>query len=219
MTVHLMRELDRLKTTILEISAQVEENVQKAVRSLETLDVIMAEEVIEGDEQVDRMEVDLEEDCLKICALHQPVAADLRFIISVMKINNDLERIADLATNIAERAISLTQSKRITPPYDFVAMAEKVQQMLKKSLDSLVQLDREQALEVIHLDDEVDHLYSESYRLVKEQIRKNPENLDSILYYLSVSRHLERIADLATNIAEDVTYMIEGEIIRHTFGQ
>ena len=219
MTVHLMRELDRLKTTILDISAQVEENVQKSVQALEKLDVVMAEQVIDGDEVVDRMEVDLEEDCLKICALHQPVAADLRFIISVMKINNDLERIADLASNIAERTISLAQSKRITPPYDFVAMADKVQQMLKKSLDALVQLDRNLALEVIHLDDEVDQMYSDSYNQVKEQIRQHPEDLDSVLYYLSVSRHLERIADLATNIAEDVTYMIEGEIIRHTFGQ
>ena len=163
------------------------------------------------------MEVDLEEECLKILALYQPVAADLRFIVSVLKINNDLERIADLAVNIAERTLGVSCEGRVPVPFDLGEMGRKVQTMLKKSLDALVNLEPQAAREVCHLDDEVDDIHKKNYRLVKEQIRKNPERIDSLIQYISVSRHLERIADLATNIAEDVLYMIEGEIVRHTF--
>jgi phosphate transport system protein len=162
------------------------------------------------------MEVELEEECLKVLALHQPVAIDLRFIIAVLKINNDLERIGDLAANISERTVALAESDRIDPPFDFTAMAASTQQMLKGSLDCLVQMDTALAQHVLDLDDEVDAMHSRNFQLIKDQIRRHPENLESLTHYLTVSRHLERIADLATNIAEDVYYMIEGEIVRHT---
>jgi phosphate transport system protein len=215
MPIYIHRELENLKKKIFSLCAVVEESVQQAVQSLENRDVHLAESVISNDEQVDRMEVDLEEECLKILALYQPVAIDLRFIISVLKMNNDLERIADLAVNIAERAISLAEEERIPPPFDYHEMAIKVQTMLKKSLDSLVNLDAKLARQVCALDDEVDAMLSDTFRLVKEQIRLHLERIDPLVHYLSVARHLERIADLATNIAEDVMYMIEGEIVRH----
>ncbi len=176
----------------------------------------LAEKVIAGDEEIDQMEVELEEECLKVLALHQPVAVDLRFIVAVLQLDNDLERIGDLAANIAERAVALADTKRITPPFDIAKMADAAQRMLKGSLDCLVQGDTRLANEVLDLDDEVDAMHSDNFRLFKERIYENVDDLDSLTQYLTVSRHLERIADLATNIAEEVYYMIEGEIVRHT---
>ncbi|ALC14866.1 phosphate transport system regulatory protein PhoU [Desulfuromonas soudanensis] len=216
MTQHMQRELDNLKKMILALSAVAEESVQKAARSIETLDVPLAEEVIGSDDLVDQMEVDLEEECLKILALHQPVAIDLRFIIAVLKINNDLERIADLAVNIAERAVGLSGMSRVEIPFDFAGMARRAETMLNMSLDALVQLDTGIAHQVIALDDEVDAMHSANYGLIKAQILARPETLDALIQHLSLSRHLERIADLATNIAEDVIYMIDGVIVRHS---
>jgi phosphate transport system protein len=216
MTQHMQRELDNLKKMILALSAVAEESVQKAARSLETLDVPLAEEVIGSDDLVDQMEVDLEEECLKILALHQPVAIDLRFIIAVLKINNDLERIADLAVNIAERTVGLSGMSRVEIPFDFAGMARRAETMLNMSLDALVQLDTGIAHQVIALDDEVDAMHSANYGLIKAQILARPETLDALIQHLSLSRHLERIADLATNIAEDVIYMIDGVIVRHS---
>lgn len=198
---------------ILSLSAMVEESVRQAVESLERMDVAQAEQVIRNDVQVDRMEV--EEEGLKILALHQPVAIDLRFIISVLKMNSNLERIADEAVNIAERTVALAAEKKISAPFDYHEMARKVRTMLKKSLDALVNLDARLARQVCELDDEVDAMHSNTFKLVKEQIRLHLESMDALVHYLSVSRHLERIADLATNIAEDVIYMVKGEIIRH----
>jgi phosphate transport system protein len=217
MTLHMQRELEKLKKMILALAAVVEESVQKAVQSLEKRDVVLAEEVIGSDDQVDQMEVDLEEECLKVLALHQPVAGDLRFIISVLKINNDLERIADLAVNIADRTVGLAEEKRIEPPFDLAALARKVEAMLEKSLDALVNFDMALAQQVCTLDDEVDAIHKDNYRLVKERIHANAGEINALIQYISVSRHLERIADLATNIAEDVIYMIEGEIVRHRY--
>jgi phosphate transport system protein len=216
MTQLMQHEMDKLKKQLLELSAVVEESVQSSITSLEKIDRVLAEKVIAGDDQIDRMEVELEEECLKVLALHQPVAIDLRFIIAVLKINNDLERIGDLSANISERTVALAESARIDPPFDFTAMAASTQQMLKGSLDCLVQMDTALAQHVLDLDDEVDAMHSHNFQLIKDQIRQHPENLESLTHYLTVSRHLERIADLATNIAEDVYYMIEGEIVRHT---
>jgi phosphate transport system protein len=172
---------------------------------------------MESDDQIDDLEVDLEEECLKILALHQPVANDLRFIIAVLKINNDLERIGDLAGNIAERTIALADEKeRIVAPTHFPAMVAGVEEMLKKSLDALVNLDLRLAAQVCRMDDQIDKLHAQTYSLVKQEVRSHPDQLDSLLHYLTISRHLERIADLATNLAEDVIYMIEGDIVRHT---
>ncbi len=216
MTQLMQKELDKLKNQLLTLSAVVEEGVRQASQALETFDATLAKQVIGTDEQVNQMEVELEEECLKVLALHQPVAIDLRYIVAVLKINNDLERIGDLASNIAERALTLTGETRISPPFDCNGMAHKVQIMLKKSLDCLVQMDIRLARQVLKLDDEIDQQHRDNFGLIKEQIRLQPDHLDALSQYLTVSRHLERIADLATNIAEDVYYMIEGEIVRHT---
>jgi len=160
-------------------------------------------------------EIDIEEECLKLLALHQPVAMDLRFIVAVLKINNDLERISDLAVNVAERAAFLAARPKIDAPFDFLLMARKAQTMLRMSLDALVNWESSLASQVCAMDDEVDAINREMYNQVKDEIRKHPENLDALIHLLSVSRHLERIADQATNIAEDVIYMVEGKIVRH----
>lgn len=215
MTRHIARERDNLKRRLLTLSADVEETFMMSVRALETMDDKLALQVATSDDRIDRQEVDLEEECLKVLALHQPVANDLRFIVSVLKINNDLERIADLAANIAERVLDLKKYKPISIPYDFATMSQKVYSMVKKSLDSLVNLDLFLAQEVISLDDEVDEMHHRTYGLVIAEIRKNPDNIESLITYLVISRYLERIADQATNIAEDVHYLIEGDIVRH----
>jgi phosphate transport system protein len=215
MTVHLERELDRLKKKILALGAIVEERVRMAIKAMETRDRELAKKVIEADDEIDQIEVDVEEGCLKILALYQPVAIDLRFIVAVIKINNDLERIGDIAVNIAERAAFLATQSKVDIPFDFAGMAEKTQSMLKKSLDSLVNMDADLAWEVGAADDEVDAINRDMYLQVQDGIRKNIDRMECLIHLLQTSRHLERIADHATNIAEDVIYMINGEIVRH----
>jgi len=215
MTVLMQKELDNLKKKILELGAEVEGRVRQAVTALLTRDRKLAETVKCGDAQIDNLEIELEEDCLKVLALHQPVAADLRFIVSVLKINNDLERVADFAVNIAERAIDLSGAIPIECPYDISAMAEVVEKMLKMCLDALVEEDIELARQTIQLDDEVDNMHRTNFASVKEAIREDTSYIDGLVYFLSISRYLERMGDLATNIAEDVVYQVDGEIIRH----
>lgn len=215
MTIHFERELERLKKRILSLGAMVEERVRMAIKAMEMRDRKLAEKVIEADHEIDQIEVDIEEECLKILALYQPVAIDLRFIIAVIKINNDLERIGDLAVNIAERAAFLSTQKKLDIPFDFAGMAEKTQSMLKRSLDSLVNMDIDLAWEVGASDDEVDAINRDMYLQVQDGIRKNIDRIECLIHLLQASRHLERIADLATNIAEDVIYMVKGEIVRH----
>ncbi|MDH5750791.1 MAG: phosphate signaling complex protein PhoU [Deltaproteobacteria bacterium] len=215
MTIHLQREIDHLKKMVLALGAEVEENVHKAVESLSNRDTKLAESIIASDSEIDRREVELEEECLKVLALHQPVAVDLRFVIAVLKINNDLERIGDLAVNIAERAIVLSSHPPMDIPFDFKEMSEKTKRMLKDSLDALVNMDSRLAKKVCTVDDEVDAINREMYIQVQQGILDNPERIGSLIHCLSTSRHLERIADHATNIAEDVIYMVAGEIVRH----
>lgn len=215
MTRHIDREIEKLKRKILALSAVVEGSVQRAVQALATRDDALATEVIDRDEEIDHAEVDVEEECLKALALYQPVAIDLRFIIAILKINNDLERIGDEAVNIAERVRFLSRQERVTIPFDFALMSEKTQAMLRTSLDALVNMDAGQAHAVGLADDEVDELNRQAYLRVQQAIQQNPEKVEALIHLLSISRHLERIADYATNIAEDVIYMIQGEIIRH----
>lgn len=215
MTRHFQKELEGLKKKLLSLSCVVEESVEEAVRSISHRDVKLARKVIDNDDSIDLMEVEVEEECLKVLALHQPVAVDLRFVIAVLKINNDLERIGDLAVNIAERSTYLSQQEPIEMPFDFETMEKKTRLMLKKALDSLIQMDVKMANEVGAADDEVDAINREMYNQVSKGIRKSPDQADRLIHCLSISRHLERIADYATNIAEDVIYMIEGQIVRH----
>jgi phosphate transport system protein len=215
---HLRREIESLKRMIISLSTVVEENVRKAVRSIDQLDAKLAAEVIERDRDIDQSEVDVEEECLKILALHQPVAIDLRYIIAVLKINNDLERIGDLAVNIAERTLFLCEQDRLDVRFDFAGMSSKTLSMLKRSLDSLVNMDTQTARGVLVSDDEVDEMNRQMCREIADEIKREPEQTESLMRYFSASRHLERIADYATNIAEDVIYMMEGTIVRHGAG-
>lgn len=215
MSTHLQKEIEHLKIRVLALSAIVEQSVWKAVKAIETRNADLADEVIAGDDNVDQVEVEVEEECLKILALHQPVAIDLRFIVAVLKMNDELERIGDLAVNIAERALYLSTVPQTNIPFDFPTMADKARRMLKESLDAMVNMDPRLARKVCAMDDEVDAINREMYENFKRGVRERIEDLDALLHLLSVSRHLERIADLATNIAEDVIYMAEGEIVRH----
>jgi phosphate transport system protein len=212
---HLQREVEHLKKMVLSLGAKVEERVREATIAIDERDARLAKKVIDTDPEIDSMEVDIEEECLKILALHQPVAIDLRFIVAVLKINNDLERIADLAVNIAERAAFLATQPKLDISFRLRPMAQGVKEMLRKSLDALVNLSEESALKAIESDNEVDKMNRDMYMLVQEGIRKNPGEMESLIHMLSASRHLERIGDHATNIAEDVIYMISGEVIRH----
>ena len=215
--MHLIgQELEQLEKKLLTLSAVVEESVIQAIKALDDCDYELAQKIIENDNKVNRMEVELEEECLKVLALHQPVANDLRMIVAILKINNDLERIADQSVNISERAVAICDASKIENTLNIKEMAEKVIAMLEKSLDSLVNVDLKLARQVLELDEEVDTIHSHNYQAFKSHIRREPEVVDILLNYLTISRHLERIADLATNIAEDVIYLNEGEIIRHT---
>jgi phosphate transport system protein len=215
MAKHLQIEIGRLKRRILHIGAYVEESFQSAVVAVTRRDAELAQRVLATHYEVDTMEVDLEEECLKVLALYQPVARDLRFIVSVLKVNNDLERIGDLAENIAGRALSLAQHQRFEIPYDFVGMAESARTMLHGALDALANLDAGVAYEVCAADDRVDTINRDMYRKIKSAMLENPERIDALLHLLSASRYVERVADHATNVAEDVIYLLEGGIVRH----
>lgn len=215
MTLHMNNEIDKLKKKILAFCAQVEEQLWQAVKAVKERDRNLARQVIDRDSTIDKQEVNIEEECLKILALYQPVAIDLRFIVTVLKINNDLERIGDLAVNVAERAVYLADQPKFDISADLLDMAENAQSMLKRSLDALINHDAKLASQVCASDDAVDQMNRQMYLKVQEAILKNPEQISALIHLLSASRHLERIADHATNIAEDVIYMIEGQIIRH----
>jgi phosphate transport system protein len=215
MAKHLQNELNKLKLQLLSLGAAVEESVQKAVKSVATRDINLAKEILESDEIIDKLEVEVEEEALKILALYQPVANDLRMVVAILKINNDLERIGDLSVNIAEQAYYVGQHKNLQLPFDFQTMAEKTAQMLKKSLDSLVKYDANLAYEVCYADDEVDKIHRSLYPILYSEVKREPNNIEIMIRFLSISRNVERIADYTTNIAEDVIYMINGSIVRH----
>jgi phosphate transport system protein len=215
MAIHLQSAIEKLKHHMLSLSAVVEENVYNAVHAFEEGDADLAMEVISKDEEIDKMEVDLEEECLKILALYQPVANDLRFIIAVLKINSDLERIGDLSVNVAERALYMSKVQRPEVPFKLYDMAELTREMLRKALDALVNKDSALALKVCAMDDKVDAINRDIYDYMKSLMKTNADEITQLLHVVSASRHLERIADHATNIAEDVIYLIEGKIIRH----
>jgi phosphate transport system protein len=216
MSVFLQREIDKLKKMISSLGAHVEENVGRAVRAAHERDGELAQAVIDSDPDIDLMEVDIEEECLKALALHQPVAHDLRFIIAVLKVTSDLERIGDLAAGIAKQGRYLAGDGPSEVPYDLLGMAGKVRQMLRESLDALMEKDATIARGVRVADDEVDAMDRLMYQEIRAAIRETPEKMEGLIRLQRVSQNLERIADHATNIAEDVIYLVEGEIVRHT---
>ena len=215
MTKHLQHDLDRLKKEILAMGAMVEDAIHDAIRSLVDRDAELARAAFAGDDAIDRKELEVEDMCLKMLALHQPVAADLRYIVAVLKVNNDLERMGDLAQNIAERAQFLSTHEPLKIDIDFARMLAAVRRMVSQSLDALVNQDPELARAVCRQDDEVDQLQKHMFEELTALMTRDPSTVDRAVQLLSVSRHLERIADSATNVAEDIVFMVEGDIIRH----
>jgi phosphate transport system protein len=215
MAKQFQRELEKIKKSILSLGAMVEDRVRLAIKSIEKRDADMAEQIIRMDYEIDEMEVDIEEECLKVLALHQPVAVDLRFLVSVIKINNDLERIADETVNIAHRVKTISKNRDIKFIFDYTTMAEKASAMLKMSLDAMVRLDTDTAFKVCLMDDDVDIFVGQAYEQLKQSIRATSGNTGVLINMFLVSRHIERIADHATNIAEEVIYVTDGEIVRH----
>lgn len=216
MKVHFSNALSQLQSMLGAMSAHVEQAVVQSGRAIAQVSPELAASVIAGDEKVDAMEIQIEEECLKILALHQPVASDLRQVITILKVNNELERVGDLAVNMAERVGSLqTYKEADIDKFDFSDMLHAACGMLKDALDSLVYHHGDLAQEVIARDDYVDQLHHDNYGIVKTFILKYPDCAQYYLNGLTISRCLERIADIATNIAEDVIYLESGRIVRH----
>ena len=211
----LNQEIERLKKLLITISSKTEEAVHHAGKALLERDPDRARSVIEDDHIIDRLEVETEEECLKSLVLYQPVADDLRFIITILKVNNDLERIGDLAVNLAERVKPLAEKAELELNLDFAGMLEKTSTMLRNSLSALVHFDKELAVSVLEADDDIDAMNKAVYEQVKATIGVDREQSEVLIHSLTVSRTIERIADHATNIAQDVLYLIEGEIVRH----
>ena len=217
MSKHLQRDLENTERELLALSSRVEEMIRTAVRALCERRPALAKQVISQDSEIDEREVRLEEECLKILALHQPVARDLRRTATVMKVTNDLERIADLAVNIAERSLSVASYPEFPIPETLVRMVEGATAMVRDALDSLVALDADQARDVCIRDEEIDSLNRDLINELYETMRAEPAALETGMHLFSAARHVERIADHATNIAEDVIYLVEGEIARHKY--
>ncbi|MBU4268547.1 MAG: phosphate signaling complex protein PhoU [Acidobacteria bacterium] len=217
MPVHLQKEIEKLKKQIVLLAGSVEKRVADAVKSIDQRDAQLAQLIKDTDQIIDQTEIEVEEECLKILALYQPVAMDLRFIIAVLKINSDLERIGDEAVNIAGRSLNINAYPKIEINFDLKTLASNVMAMLKRSLDALVNMDASMAHSVIDSDDEIDETVRMLFQQVKDEVRHQPEKIDYVVEYMRINRHLERIADHATNIAEDIIYMIEGKIVRHNY--
>jgi phosphate transport system protein len=212
---HFDEELKVLKGKLLEMATLAEESIAKAVKALVERDKELALEVIRSDEAINLLEIDIDEFCLKLLALRQPIAADLRFITSAMKINSDLERIGDLSVNIGERALDLLEQPLLKPLIDIPRMAQLAQKMVKDSLDAFVNRDAELAHEVCRRDDEVDKMNHQIFRELLTCMIQDPQAITRSVDLILVGRHLERIADHATNIGEDVVYIVKGQTIKH----
>jgi len=212
---HLAREINELKNKLTNLGTLVEKSLVKGIESFLNRDVEIAKQVIKLDSEIDELEVNIEEDCLKILALHQPVAIDLRYIIGVLKVNSDLERIGDLSVNIAKITKKLMKIVPVKILDSMELMIELVKKMLAKSLDAFVQSNADLAYELLEDDNAVDRLHKKTTKKVLSKIIKDNKNAVHWLQMLTISRYLERTADYATNIAEDVIYMVEGEIKRH----
>ncbi len=215
MSIHLNRDLENVQRRVLALASAVEQIVERSIRALFERDARLARTLMESDTSIDMEENVIEEECLKILALHQPVAVDLRCVAAIVKINGDLERMADLAVNIAERALALAQGPEVPVPATFRQMTDLTNTMVRDSLDAFVKLDVALAKRVCRLDDEVDRYNREIIDHVSDFMKQSPDNVDPGLHLFSAARQLERIADHATNVAEDVVYLVEGKIIRH----
>ncbi len=215
MSKHLERDMDRLSRHIMDLGDLVETATNNAIKAIETYDLSLVEEIEAGEKDIDRMEVEIEEECLKTLALHQPVAVDLRFLVVILKVNNDLERMGDQVLNIAERVEFLVKQKRVGVDLDFSEMGNICIVMLRQSLEALVRRDVRTAWQVLSMDDELNALHARTYQRLQQEMTNNPEIVVPAVSCLTISSNLERIGDLATNIAEEIIFMEEGEVVRH----
>jgi len=218
MSKHLARDLENLQRQLLLMAGYVEEAIYKSVQALQQYDKSLAQEVAAADDEVDDLDNEVTEGCLQLLVLHQPVASDLRRVATVFMVTAGLERMGDLATDIAQRAVSLSAS-RIAIPDKLPLMTDMTTSMVRQSLDAFVNLDGKQARTVIRMDDAVDRLNAEILTELVARMKMSPDAVEPNLSLFSAVRHLERIADHATNIAEDVLYLLDGEIVRHRPGR
>ncbi|PYV34912.1 MAG: phosphate transport system regulatory protein PhoU [Acidobacteria bacterium] len=212
---HFEEELAELKSKLLEMSGLVESAIFRSVTALTTLDRELAKSVISNEEKINLMEIEIDDAATRLLALHQPMASDLRFLTAAIKINNDLERMGDLAVKIAERALSLMEQPPVKPEIDIPQVARLAESMVRRSLDAFVKRDSELARSVLTADDEVDDLRSAIYEELIRNMQAEPATIPQCVNLMSVVRSLERIADHSTNIAEDVLYLVEGIDVRH----
>ena len=215
MSKHLERDLQNLERELLTQASVVERMIRTASRALCERQADLVWQVMQEEQSVNAREVTIEEECLKILALHQPVAIDLRRTAAVLKINGDLERIGDLAVNLAERARPLAEQPEFVVSANIEKMANMAVEMVRGAIDAFVEFDADKADEICRQDDQVDALNDELIEEVHQVMRSRSDLVESALYFFSATRHIERIADHATNIAEDVIYLVEGEIKRH----
>ena len=213
---HFHEELDALKQTLLAMGGLVEDQIRRAMRALLERDDVIAQDVIDRDRQVNTYDVEVDEQCVNLLALHQPAAGDLRFITTAMKIVTDLERIGDQAVNIAQRVLELNREPQLKPYIDLPRMAEKAQRMVKESLDAFVARDTALARQVCGEDAEVDALKEQIFRELLTFMMEDPRTIPRAIRVILISRFMERVADHATNIAEMVVYLVEGKMVRHT---
>lgn len=213
---HFHEELEALKQTLLAMGGLVEDQIRRVMRALVERDDALAEEVIERDQQVNAYDVEVDETCVSLLALHQPTAGDLRFITTTMKIVTDLERMGDQAVNIAQRVLELNREPQLKPYIDLPRMAERAQRMVKESLDAFVARDTELARQVCAEDAEVDALKEQIFRELLTFMMEDARTIPRAIRLILISRFLERLADHATNIAEMVIYLVEAKMVRHT---
>jgi phosphate transport system protein len=215
MATHFQQELSKLKENLLQMAGLAERAISNAVEALVKRDTALAEKTIAEDDKINQKEILIDDMCLKLLALHQPMAADLRFITSAMRINTELERIGDQAVNIAERVISLNQEPQLKPYIDIPRMAEISQSMVKDVLDAFVNGDAQLARSVCERDDQVDALNDQVFRELLTYMIADSKTITRAVHLIIVSRCLERIADHATNIAEGVIFMVKALVIKH----
>jgi phosphate transport system protein len=219
METHFQQELNKLKENLLKMAGLVERAITNAIEALVQRDTPLAEKTIVEDKAINEMEIVVDEWCLKLLALHQPLAADLRFITSAMRINTELERIGDLSVNICERVISLNQEPQLKPYIDIPRMAEITKTMVKDVLDAFVRSDAKLARLVCVRDDQVDALNDQVFRELLTYMMSDPKSIARAVHLIIVSRCLERIADHTTNIAEGVIFMVKALVIKHRANQ
>ena len=213
---HFDREIENLKELLLRMGAMVEDQINQSIRALLERDTAVAQRVIEGDGAIDRMELEIDQHTVELIAMMQPAAVDLRFVTTAMKITPELERIADLAVDVCERAIELNREPPLKPLIDIPRLARISQDMVRQALDSFVRRDASLAREVIARDDEVDLLTEQSFRELLTYMLEDSRNISRAIRLTFIGKYFERIGDGATNICEMVVYLVEGKVIKHS---